>query len=227
MKTKMGRRHQVLEILRTAPEPRTVSQIARKLRVHGNTVRFHLDSLLSDGLIEIEESNDGERPVGRPAIRYRAVARVVPSQMRHTETLVRLFLGDLEADPDGLERAKAIGRKWGSDQAKELEVGRTPRGLDRDVHRLNTLLNDMGFESDKPSAQQICVKACPFLDDVKARDIEEVGTVDLHPVCAVHLGVMKGALEEWGADLEVTNLVPFARVDRCTINLSRRPARLG
>ena len=113
MKREVGRRQQVLEVLRGSKKARTVSELARMIRVHGNTVRFHLESLLADGLIEVEEQDPGDRPVGRPAVRYRAIARVAPSQMRHTETLVKLFLGDLAADPEGAKRAEEIGRRWG------------------------------------------------------------------------------------------------------------------
>src|SRR5690625_2381575 len=94
MERPVGRRQQILEALRGAATAKTVSELARLVRVHGNTVRFHLESLLADGLIEIEDDESAERSVGRPAIRYRAIARVAPSQMRHTETLVKLLLGD-------------------------------------------------------------------------------------------------------------------------------------
>lgn len=224
MKRQVGRRQQVLEAIRGSKKSRTVSELARLIRVHGNTVRFHLDSLLADGLIEIEEDDGESRPVGRPAVRYRAVARVVPSQMRHTETLVKLFLGDLAADPEGSERAVQIGRRWGRIQAAETTVAEKDLTLHPDVQALSTLLEDMGFESDTPTNTQIMVKSCPFLDDVDVKDLKESvtnGESPLPHVCAVHLGVMEGALEEWDADLGVEDLEPFQRVDRCRIGLSR------
>lgn len=225
MKQQVGRRQQVLDALRVSKKSRTVSEIARVLRVHGNTVRFHLESLLADGLIEVEEQAPGERPVGRPAVRYRAIARVAPSQMRHTETLVRLFLGDLAADPDGVRRAEQIGRRWGRSQAEKSEPGPCAPSLHPDVQALTSLLGEMGFESDPPTNSQILVKSCPFLDDAQLQRLKEGGErarADLPPVCAVHLGVMKGALEQWDADLDVNELTPFSRVDRCRIGLIRR-----
>lgn len=223
----MGRRRQVLEALRGAKKPLTVNALARKIGVHGNTVRFHLDSLLADGLIEVEEEGSADRPVGRPAVLYRAVARVAPSQMRHTETLVKLLLGDLAADPDGPQRAERIGQQWGRRQARDTVVAESTRALNSDVHSLVTLLDDMGFESDPPTNSEIMVKSCPFLDEVQWERVEEArqaGKEVLPPVCAVHLGVMKGALEEWEADVSVDELVPFSRPDRCRISL-RRPHR--
>ncbi|HLS00497.1 MAG TPA: hypothetical protein VK054_00725, partial [Beutenbergiaceae bacterium] len=87
------------------------------------------------------------------------------------------------------------------------------------VRALNSLLNDMGFESDPPTQDEILVKTCPFLDNVEIQQLRDGSAPDLPPVCAVHLGVMKGALEEWEADVDVDELTPFARVDRCQIAL--------
>lgn len=224
MKQRVGRRQQVLDVLRGSRRSRTVSEIARLLRVHGNTVRFHLESLLADGLIEVEEQDPGDRPVGRPAVRYRAIARVAPAQMRHTETLVKLFLGDLASDPDGVQRAEEIGKRWGQSQAEKSEPAPGTAPLHRDVQALTSLLGDMGFESDPPSNSQILVKSCPFLDDAQLQRLKEDGEpgAALPPVCAVHLGVIKGALEQWDADLGVNELTPFSRVDRCRIGLTRK-----
>ncbi len=224
MERPVGRRQQILEALRGSAKAQTVSELARLLRVHGNTVRFHLESLLADGLIEIEDDESSERSVGRPAIRYRAIARVAPSQMRHTETLVKLLLGDLAADPEGAARAEQIGQRWGREQAQKTETGGSSAPLHGDVKALSTLLDDMGFESDPPSNSDIYVKSCPFLDEVQLEHVEEArkaGTRVLPPVCAVHLGVMKGALSQWDAEVAVNDLIPFARVDRCRISLRR------
>lgn len=222
MTQRLGRRRQVLEMLRSSEKSRTVSQLARHLQVHGNTVRFHLDSLLADGLIEIDDDAAGDRPVGRPAVRYRAVERVAPAQMRHTETLVRLFLDDLADDPNGQERAVHLGARWGAVRAQETEVVADNNStLHPDVRALDSLLAEMGFESDPPTNSQILVKTCPFLNEVDMRKATERNG-DLPAVCAVHLGVMKGALSEWEGELAVAELVPFSRPDRCRIGLTRR-----
>lgn len=220
----MGRRQQVLEALRGSKKPKTVNELARTIGVHGNTVRFHLESLLADGLIEIEERDPVNRPVGRPAVRYRAIARVAPSQMRHTETLVKLFLGDLASDPRGVDRAEAIGKRWGTKQAQQTHIPAPQGSIHQDVQALTALLDDMGFESDAPSNSEILVKSCPFLDDAQLERLKDPDSQAAHalpPVCAVHLGVMKGALEEWDAQLGVNKLTPFFRVDRCRIAMTR------
>ena len=42
-------------------------------------------------------------------------------------------------------------------------------------------------------------------------------------VCGVHLGLAEGALEEYGADPEGTELLPFAEPGACRLHLMRRP----
>ena len=226
MQPEVGRRQQVLGVLRGSKKARTVSELAKMIRVHGNTVRFHLESLLADGLIEVEEQALEKRSVGRPAVRYPAIARVAPSQIRHTETLVKLFLGDLAADPEGAARAEEIGKRWGRTRAEEIDARVRPGAPEGDLKALSSLLEDMGFESDPPANSQMLVKTCPFIGDMQPGEVaknaaggEEEDT--LPPVCAVHLGVMKGALEEWGADTQVAELTPFAQADRCRISLAR------
>ena len=182
MERPVGRRQQILEALRGSAKAQTVSELARLLRVHGNTVRFHLESLLADGLIEIEDDESSERSVGRPAIRYRAIARVAPSQMRHTETLVKLLLGDLAADPEGAARAEQIGQRWGREQAQKTETGES-RAVARDVtpHLLGT------WGSNPTHLNSDIVKSCPFVDEVQMERKHE-RALAYAPVCAVHLG---------------------------------------
>lgn len=187
---------------------------------------------MADGLVEVAEQGTGAKPVGRPALKYRAVARLAPSQMQHTETLVKLFLGDLADDPEGADRALNIGEKWGRSKAQETSVPTGASPLRREVRALSSLLGDMGFESEPPSNEVILVKSCPFLDDVQLEEVEEArrnGRPTLPPVCAVHLGVMKGALDQWDAETTVKELTPFSTVDRCRISLRQGadPSVLG
>ena len=41
-------------------------------------------------------------------------------------------------------------------------------------------------------------------------------------VCGVHLGLAQGALEEYGAASDGTDLVPFAEPGACRLRLARR-----
>src|SRR5699024_82338 len=46
-----SRRQEVLQVLQRAHEPLTTAQIAERLGVHKNTVRFHLESLAESALV--------------------------------------------------------------------------------------------------------------------------------------------------------------------------------
>jgi predicted ArsR family transcriptional regulator len=72
------------------------------------------------------------------------------------------------------------------------------------------LLADLGFEPRRDSAAPGTVRLtrCPLL-----------GAATRHPqvVCGVHLGVVRGALEELGADPAGSDLVPFAEPGACRL----------
>jgi predicted ArsR family transcriptional regulator len=84
------------------------------------------------------------------------------------------------------------------------------------VARLVGLLEEFGFAPEAPEGgaaegMRIGLRNCPFLDLAEARP--EV-------VCPVHLGLMRGALEGWGAPVTVDRLEPFAEPDRCLAHVS-------
>ena len=64
------RRQQVLDAIQRAAEPLGVSAIANRISVHPNTVRFHIEALVNDGIIErVPDTPSGP---GRPRAGYRA-----------------------------------------------------------------------------------------------------------------------------------------------------------
>ena len=75
------------------------------------------------------------------------------------------------------------------------------------------LLDEIGFApqaDDTTSAVRLT--RCPLLE-----------AAHKHPdvVCGVHLGLVRGALEEYGADPEGTDLIPFAEPGACRLELPR------
>ena len=55
---------------------------------------------------------------------------------------------------------------------------------------------------------------CPF---------HELATRQQDIVCGIHLGLLRGALEQLGAPLEATRLVPFVTPRLCLVELGVRP----
>jgi predicted ArsR family transcriptional regulator len=77
-----------------------------------------------------------------------------------------------------------------------------------------SLLDAVGF-APQPDARSSTVRLtrCPLLE-----------AAHKHPdvVCGVHLGLARGALEEYGADPDGTELLPFAEPGACRLHLMRR-----
>ena len=59
------RREEVLEVLRSAVGPLGIAEIAERLGVHPNTVRFHLNALTRAGRVERLPSSTDDRDVPR------------------------------------------------------------------------------------------------------------------------------------------------------------------
>jgi predicted ArsR family transcriptional regulator len=86
------------------------------------------------------------------------------------------------------------------------------------VARLVSLLGELGFDPGVPvcaGRQQIGLRHCPFLELAQARP---------QVVCAVHLGLMQGAMAAWDAPVTVSRLEPFAEPDLCVAHLAAAPA---
>lgn len=205
-----GRRAAVLRVLRDAAEPLSVTAIAAQLGIHPNTVRFHLDSLVTLG--QIEQVASPRRTPGRPPQLFRPVPRMDPTGPRRYRILAEMLADALGAESDATARAIETGRAWGH-RAAALQAEAPD-----DVDRLVALLDELGFEPDRIGVDPptVGLRNCPFLEVAEHR--QDV-------VCRIHLGLMRGALEEWASPAEVRRLTPFAEPNLCVAELVAHPAR--
>ncbi|WP_405145763.1 helix-turn-helix domain-containing protein [Sphaerisporangium sp. NBC_01403] len=217
-----SRRDLVLAMVREAPAPLSVADIAERLDVHPNTVRFHLDALLASGAVE---RTAGERAgPGRPPVVYVPRPGMDRGGPRNYLLLAEILAGHLAATAaDPAQAAIDAGRTWGAFLAQSpppvQEVTETQA-----VGRLVELLDGLGFAPEPQPAERptrIGLRHCPFLEltDTRAR-----------VVCPIHLGLMQGAMKAMGAPLTATHLEPFARPDLCLAHLgpaTDRPAPSG
>jgi predicted ArsR family transcriptional regulator len=206
-----GRRRDVLAMLRGADGPLSINAVADELGIHPNTVRFHLEALLSTGQVESVE-NDRVKP-GRPALMFRAVGGMDPAGPRDYRMLAGILADALAGQSNPAQRAVAAGRAWTKHHTDTV----TSREAAQPVDRMIDLLADLGFEPEKRSsttgAQQIGLRNCPFLELAKFRS---------DVVCAAHLGLMQGAMSAWDAPITVNALTPFAEPDLCVAHLAAR-----
>ncbi|WP_144205728.1 helix-turn-helix transcriptional regulator [Mycobacterium tilburgii] len=205
-----NRRREVLRTLRISREPLTIVAIADVLGVHPNTVRFHLDSLVGDG--QVEQVGPGRKGPGRPPLMFRAVRQMDRGGTRHYEVLAEILAVALAGEKDSAAKALAVGRAWG----RRLDSGAAPERAEspeQAIGRLVGLLDRLGFAPERRSAdgaQQVGLRHCPFLEIAENRS---------GVVCPVHLGLMQGALEGWGAAVTVERLDAFVEPDLCLAHL--------
>ncbi|HEY7054237.1 MAG TPA: helix-turn-helix domain-containing protein [Mycobacterium sp.] len=206
------RRFDVLRALKAAPDPMSITAIADELGVHPNTVRFHLDTLLDNGLVEQVEP-DHRRP-GRPPQLFRAVRRMNPGGPRRYKLLAEVLSLGYSAEPNPSAKALEAGRAWGR-RLKKPEAHTDAPAADASITQLVDALDELGFAPERQGDVHIGLRHCPFLELA-----EHSSTV----VCPVHLGLMQGALQNWAAPVTVDRLEAFVEPDLCLAHLSTREA---
>lgn len=231
-------RASLLGVLIDQPEPCTVRALSALTRQHPNTIREHLDGLVDDRLAVRTRAPSQSR--GRPAWLYSAAPEVgTEPGAREYAGLASALAGQI-ARTSQQPRADSIdaGREWGralvrrsrlatSDAADEGRVPGSPQS-----HRapsamaarreVVTLLQELGF-APSPDARAGVVKLhrCPLLE--AAHQNPEV-------VCGVHLGLVRGALDELGAapdQSERTALQPFSEPGACRLDMLPRHGSAG
>ena len=208
-----SRRREVLRALRSSPDPMSIVAIADVLGVHPNTVRFHLDSLVGDGVVEQVEP-DRKGP-GRPPLMFQAVRQMDRGGTRHYRLLAEILTMAVAAERDPRAKALAAGRAWGR-KLQSLPANATT--ADDAIDHLIDMLDDLGFAPERRKAdgeQQVGLRHCPFLELAENRT---------NVICPVHLGLMQGAMETWGAPVTVERLDAFVEPDLCRAHLSLQAA---
>lgn len=208
-------RRRLLERLRASEQPVDVFGLAEGSGLHVNTVRGHL-SVLEEAHLVASEAEQRDR-VGRPRLVYRPTRRgteeLTPSEggYRFLAGVLASYLSASAAAPRAA--AEEAGTEWG----RHLVEGPAPfqsfeprEAIDRVVE----MLDEFGFapqlEVTDESAPKVLLHRCPFLD--VAREHQDV-------VCSVHLGLMRGALDELGVQVEAGDLRPFVEPDLCVADL--------
>jgi predicted ArsR family transcriptional regulator len=203
------RRARIVEELESAGEALDATELATRVGLHPNTVRWHLGILADAGLVH---SYAAPRPTpGRPRILYALDPTAAPAGRDDYRLLAMVLADTVARGADSAAASERAGQAWGRELVRSHERTRRTAGVDAVVD----LLAERGFE---PTADglEIEMRRCPFHD-----------IAELHPevVCAVHRGVVDGALDELDSELAVGELEVFPRPDVCVLWLSRKPIR--
>lgn len=207
----------VLELLRTRGLPLGVGDIAQSVGLHPNTVRFHLDLLVSSGYaVRRREAPKGP---GRPRVVFEATA--APERDSSYRLLSEVLTQYLEANSERPgESAVEAGRTWAGSAGRwqpEPEsahaVSAAPVGETEALTEVVRMLDDIGFAPElSADGTSIYLHRCPF------RELAESHSA---VVCGAHLGMIQGALAELGAPVLATRLLPFVEPDLCVATLAR------
>jgi predicted ArsR family transcriptional regulator len=197
------RRASILAELEREPAGLAVSELGRRLRLHANTVRWHLAILADAGLVR-PDPEPRSRP-GRPRLLYSLVAEAPRADGDHYRLLATVLADTLALDEDGEEACLRAGRAWGED----LVRGRA-RDVEDELATIAGILADQGFEP-AVDEQEITMRRCPVLD---------LAETSPGIVCAVHRGLIDGALLKLGSPLSVSKLEIFPRPNVCVAQLA-------
>ena len=203
----------VQEALLRLRAPSSVAALVDETGLHPHTIREHLDALAAEGLVSRQRATPRGR--GRPAWLYEAPgreARETPtSEYAGMAAALASVIDRISQSPrqDGI----AAGMQWGRRLARGAS-GSAARVAPQGRSRLLSLLEDMGFAPrTDPAGTVVRLTRCPILDAAR-----------MHPevVCGMHLGVVRGALAEFGEESRGVSLSAFAEPGACRLELDAR-----
>lgn len=203
-------RAQLLRILRDAPEPLDAHALAEQLGLHLTTVRAHLDVLVDAELV----TSDTERRTtpGRPRRLYTAADDPASGGALGYRLLAEMLAGHLAGTGDDVAQdVVTAGHAWGT-YLVDRPPPYTTTTADSARATVVDLMDRLGFQPEADDdGNQILLRRCPFLDVAKR-----------HPdvVCALHLGILRGALATLGAAVEAHDLEPFVQPSLCVAHLA-------
>jgi predicted ArsR family transcriptional regulator len=199
-------RTRIVEELRGAPDGLDVKELAGRLGLHVNSVRWHLGALdLAGAVVSAPQRSSGR---GRPRLIY----RLAPAGLEGTRDEYRLLatiLTGTVADTGGSAAAEASGRAWGRYLVScPQPIVRQSR--DEATAAVVAVLAEQGF-APEAVGDEIRIRRCPFHDLAEAQP--EV-------VCAVHKGLIDGGFAALGSEVRVSALDVFVEPDLCVARLS-------
>ncbi|MBB4961910.1 helix-turn-helix transcriptional regulator [Micromonospora polyrhachis] len=203
-------RVEILKIVRSAEGGMNTAEVAERAGLHLSTTRAHLDRLVEAGLL-VKARASGGQP-GRPAWRYRATADDIPAPAPYRSLAAALLdqLGGTEGEIRTL--AGNVGRNWGRHLAAATDSNDGP------VKTVLNVLDGLGFkpqlaapEAAESGVAEVHLHTCPFLELVGRNP---------DAMCGLHVGVIRGALEQAGAPASTAVLEPFGAPTACVVRLS-------
>jgi predicted ArsR family transcriptional regulator len=177
--------------------PATTDELARKLDLHPNGVRVHLERLREAGLVVRSRTRRAPRPRGRPRDEWSLAPEAAPggAPPRAYGDLARWLARAIPPRPARLRDVERAGREIGREIA--------PSGAASVDAALRNALTGLGFqpliERGPAGHLRCCLRNCPYRDSV--RENQEV-------VCTLHRGITRGLLDVLEPQARLAGFVP-------------------
>jgi predicted ArsR family transcriptional regulator len=212
-------RRAVLAVLRDSQIDLDARQVAEQVGRHVTTVRHHLDRLVDAGVAS--RRTEPQRSMrGRPRVLYAATSRREPDD--GDGLLAMMLAAQLAQSDDPAGQAESAGRRWGraliDGSAAWTTSGPAPQengtvDVATGTTRVLALLDEVGFQpSPRPAHDGTVIELhhCPFRRVAQA-----------HPdvACNLHLGLLRGALEQLDVPVEADRIEPFVTPQLCRAHL--------
>ena len=218
------KQREVLDQLQTYPQGARSADLATDLGMHVNTVRGHLDELISRGAVHAHTAPVQGR--GRPSLIFQVRIpdnRVIAREYISLVEVLASMVVDIESPgPATMEKAREIGRIWARRMAQreDLPAGQVEGGdMDSALDQLQSTLRQLGFDptirpgrenkSECSDSVDIQLQACPFVADGKRPSLV---------VCAMHEGFLQ---ESVGSAPVRLSLRPFYPSGSCSVAADR------
>ncbi len=214
---------QVLQALADSPSPLTVEDLGSLLRLHGNTIRGVLNTLLELGLASRAAEETEKR--GRPSWLYEAKASADTQVVLEGYTSLISALADQIAltaeDPSA--SAFRLGSHWGqkllAEQEASGDTGLSDLDCTRDfslrMAKVRIFLSRLGFQATEGNDEEtIELHQCPLLD---TQDKTQYPLV-----CQIHSGMLDQVVRESSRGTLDVSVVPNAGPGFCTVTLRQR-----
>lgn len=212
-------RAELLGAIRQADKPLTVPELAEMTGLHENTVRGHLDILISAGYVQRHKQPRHEP--GRPRHSYTttAVGSIDPATPESEFDPLRMLTRILA---DQVAHAAPDVSQWTEAAAEDWMLHHNPNPHRRVVHNdeeaLDVVAGVLAGRGRPPqvdrAARSVTLHACPYAD--VAREQQQV-------VCAAHLGMVNGVLASMQSPVEAHFLSIDPQTPRCVIQLAENP----
>lgn len=203
-------RRLLLKLLRRSDMPLDVYQLADTTGLHITTIRFHLGVLAKAEQVTVQKTP--RTSPGRPRTVYTAHTEEAPPD--GYRPLASVLAANLGPTPrTRRRRAEKAGQDW----AISLISPTTTRNPDQTARGIVNLFTELNFDPElvapatDTEEREIRLRACPYRD--VAREHPDV-------VCAIHLGLLQGALTQLGNPLATVRLVPFVKPHLCLAYLT-------